>query len=91
MTSVTARSSLAMTAIVLLNLAATAPAWSACGHKRVHRAQFPPCGSLQVWDTQYQRCLSFSAKGPPDQKPWQLGPRWDPGNRDYDSAMSMWN
>ncbi|MBN9026114.1 hypothetical protein [Kaistia nematophila] len=50
----------------------------------------PPCGNQQIWDTQFQRCLSYSAHGPPDQQAWPRGPSWA-SNYNYGRAMTDWN
>ncbi|BCP53551.1 hypothetical protein K32_21680 [Kaistia sp. 32K] len=77
MTSVATTVPLAIACIGLISLAAADPAFGACGsHRRVSHARMPPCSDQQVWDTEYQRCLSVSAKGPPDQEAWPRGSSW---------------
>ncbi|MBN9059516.1 hypothetical protein [Kaistia sp. MMO-174] len=90
MNSVPARAPLAISCVALLSLAATAPAFGYCGHGRTVHARMPPCGNQQIWDTQFQRCLSYSAHGPPDQQAWPRGPSWA-SNYNYGRAMTDWN
>ncbi len=87
MTPATVRVLLATALIGWSSLAAAAPGFGACGHGRTSHARWPPCGNEQVWDTQYQRCLSFSAHGPPDQPAWPRGPSWAANTFDYDRAL----
>jgi len=89
MTSVIARAPFAITCIGLISLTAAAPALAACGHRKVAHARIPPCSNEQIWDTQFQRCLSYSAHGPPDQEAWPRGPSWA-SNYNYGRAMTAW-
>lgn len=91
MTSVTARSTLAIALIALISLAAAAPAFGSCGSRKSHRATAPPpCSNDNVWDTQYRRCLSFRPGGPSDKQQrdsdWILS-----GHEDDYSPFAGWN
>ena len=89
MNSVAARAPLAIACVGFICLATAAPSIAACGHLRMAHARMPPCSNQQVWDTQFQRCLSYSAHGPPDQPAWPSGPSWA-SNYGYGRAMTDW-
>lgn len=78
-----------MVLIGLFSLFVTVPAFGSCSYRRLQRAPIPPCNSEQVWDTQYQRCLSVRANGPPDQPPWWDGPGWRLRSRGYNPGASV--